>query len=508
MANYNLQEGSPQFGFHNSRAKLQIMGGGFGNGKTTGLVVKALKLCRDYPGANGLLGRSTYPKLNDTLRKVFMEWCPSHWVKRKPTQDDNTCYLVNGTTINFRYIAQRGKQSESGDTTSNLLSATYDWIGIDQCEDPEISQKDILDLFGRLRGDTPYRPEQGHDDETMPDSGPRWLMLTLNPTRNWVYRELIQPYHMWQQRGLFTDKLLIDEQTRLPILELFEGSTYTNSQNLKADYLRGLETMYKGQMRDRYLLGKWAAYEGLVYDTFDPDKHLLKRDFVNSYFYDCIARDVKIAPLEMYDFGLTSPSCYILGFIDDYGRVIVLDGYYKPGFSYTEQPNAIMALREKYPMRYGDTAIVSDPAIFRKQVVSGRTTGETVANLLRTGNDLRFVPGQNDVIPGIAKVTAYLTGHDEMPHLVTGDKPGPLIYFPDDMTWIEDEISAYYWKKNPQGIKLDEPLDGHDHAMDCLKYGLSKRPLPSEIETPAHKLPPQWMRWQETEQDRYGNYTR
>src|SRR5262245_31129602 len=129
MANYNLQEGSPQYGFHNSRSKLQIMGGGFGNGKTTALVIKALKLARDYPGSNGLLGRSTYPKLNDTLRKVFLDWCPPHWIKRRPTQEDNTCHLANGTIVNFRYIAQRGKQSESGDTTSNLLSATYDWIG-------------------------------------------------------------------------------------------------------------------------------------------------------------------------------------------------------------------------------------------------------------------------------------------------------------------------------------------------------------------------------------------
>jgi len=500
MAHYNIQENSPQFGFHYSRAKLQIMGGGFGNGKTTALVVKSLKLCRDYPGSNGLLGRSTYPKLNDTLRKVFLEWCPSHWVKRKPTQDDNTCYLVNGTVINFRYIAQRGKQSESGDTTSNLLSATYDWIGIDQCEDPEITQKDILDLFGRLRGDTPYRPETDNDDETMPDSGPRWLMLTLNPTRNWVYREIIQPYHMFKNRGVFSDKLLIDEQTRLPILDLYEGSTYTNAANLKPDYLRGLETMYKGQMRDRYLLGKWAAYEGLVYDMFDPDKHVLKRDFIQSYFYDCLERDVHIQPIEMYDFGLTSASCYCLGFIDDFGRVIILDGYHKSGFSYTEQPAAIQAIRDKYPMDYDDSAIISDPSIFKKQVVMNHQTGESVKNLLSTGNALRFVPGQNDIVAGIAKVSAYLSGHPDMPHLVTGDKPGPLLYFPEDLHFIEDEISAYYWKKNPQGLKLDEPLDGNDHFMDALKYSLSKRPLPSQIVIPSRKLPPKWTFWHEVEE--------
>ena len=45
-----------------------------------------------------------------------------------------------------------------------LLSATYDWIGLDQIDDPGITHKDFLDLLGRLRGDTPYRVEEGEED--------------------------------------------------------------------------------------------------------------------------------------------------------------------------------------------------------------------------------------------------------------------------------------------------------------------------------------------------------
>ena len=78
MAQYNLDQGSIQYNFHMSRAPIQMFGGAFANGKTTALVVKALKLARDYPGSNGLLARETYPKLNDTLRKVFMEIGRAH----------------------------------------------------------------------------------------------------------------------------------------------------------------------------------------------------------------------------------------------------------------------------------------------------------------------------------------------------------------------------------------------------------------------------------------------
>jgi hypothetical protein len=60
QGHYKLRKGSTHWAFDHSRAKVQFFGGGFANGKTTALVIKALKLCAAYPGSNGLLGRSTY----------------------------------------------------------------------------------------------------------------------------------------------------------------------------------------------------------------------------------------------------------------------------------------------------------------------------------------------------------------------------------------------------------------------------------------------------------------
>ena len=56
-----LKENSLQDKFLHSRAKVQIYGGGFGNGKTTAAVIKALQLADMYPGSTGLISRSTYP---------------------------------------------------------------------------------------------------------------------------------------------------------------------------------------------------------------------------------------------------------------------------------------------------------------------------------------------------------------------------------------------------------------------------------------------------------------
>jgi hypothetical protein len=174
-----LKENSLQDRFLHSRAKVQIYGGGFGNGKTTAAVIKALQLSDLYPGSTGLISRSTYPKLNDTIRKEFLKWCPPKWIVSFSTgqNGDNICHLKNGTTIYFRYIAQQGTKTES--SSSNLLSATFDWVIVDQVEDPEITHKDFLDLFGRLRG----RARYVGDDPHMPVTGPRWMMLTCNPNR-------------------------------------------------------------------------------------------------------------------------------------------------------------------------------------------------------------------------------------------------------------------------------------------------------------------------------------
>jgi hypothetical protein len=498
MPNYRLEKGSVQEGFYKSRAKIQIFGGGFGNGKTTAAVIKALGLCKDFPGSRGLLARATYPKLNDTLRYEFLRWCPPNWIVKRPTQEDNSVYMVNGTAVNFRYIAQRGKTREDGSTSSNLLSATYDWIVVDQMEDPEIAYKDFLDLLGRLRGSTPYRPDV--EDPTMPSEGPRWFVMTMNPSHNWAYREVVQPYITWRDKGIRMDKLIVDASTGQPLIELFESATYDNKANLGEDYIRTLEAAYKGQMRERYLEGKWAAFEGLVHPGFDAHVHCLTRKDALDHLDRCLSRHVKVKAVEGYDFGIVSPSCYMLAYADDKGRVIVIDGFYEKEFSYDQHPQAIFNIRSKYTGRLSFTdPINADPAIFRRQIIAGRKdTGDTLARLLGA-EGLYLRPASNDVVQGISKVNSYMASWPKIAHVVTAAKPAPLFYIVDDLAWFQDEISSYYWKRNPQGMNIDEPIDHNDHAMDTTKYLLAHLPKPSEIIIPQDKLPPQWSFWHEVD---------
>lgn len=494
MLNYRIVKNGIHQRFLNCRTKVQMLGGGFGNGKTAAACIKAIGLAMDYPGSNGLIARETYPKLNDTIRKEFYKWVPRKEVQRWPTKDDNTLVFKNGSVINFRYIAQRGKQTDDGFSTSNLLSATYDWVIVDQVEDPQIQYKDFLDLLGRLRGSASYKGS----DPTMPMTGPRWLILTCNPTANWVYKKLVKPYHKYLATGLVTDELLHDPRTKEVMITIIEGATYENAHNLEADFITGLEASYTGQMRDRFLMGEWAAYEGLVYPQFSAATHMIRRDTMLKIVNEALDNKIKLRGYQSLDLGMVSPSCYLLGFTDHHGRLFVIDGFYKPTPNIDDLGMRICDIQSKYDGIFEfEEPIAADPAIFKRTVVDGTGKGATtVAKLLRKDFDLSIIPAQNDITSGIMKVANYLTPKQGL-HFLENEPEGPAIYFNEELEFLEDEFTSYFWKSDGEGNRLDEPSDKKDHAMDSLKYMLSRLPEATQLLFKETKPEPEYMRWQE-----------
>lgn len=512
MATFRLYKDSLQDRFQKSRAKVQLFGGGFANGKTANACIKALKYAKDYPGSNGLMARSTYPKLNDTLRKEFIKWCPKDWIASFPKSANasNSCTLTNGSTINFRYIAQQGKNNQES-TTSNLLSATYDWIVVDQIEDPEIVHKDFLDLLGRLRGMTPYMG----DDPTMPDTGPRHFIITTNPTRNWVYRKLVRPLHdlstidpLTKQAKRITvnsdllcetddegNMLFNEDGLPTPIIELFEGATYENKENLEQDFIKTLEASYKGQMRERFLLGNWGSYEGLVYPQFNEAIHVLSHDAIINYYNQlCISSD-EVTYLEGYDYGMAVPYCYMWGFVDDRGNVFLVDGEYEKELSPETQAEQINNHRQKYGISK-DNHVLADPDIFRRKGGEKKLVGRSIADMFLE-DGIYCTRGNNAILNGIVKVGQYLNIHANHQNPITGEWNAPYMYVSDKLEFCINEFNDYYWKKDTTGDVQDMPIDKNDHAMDTVKYMLSHRPSISKLIVAPRKQNVGWRKWGE-----------
>jgi phage terminase large subunit len=502
MPNFKLQRNSLQDRFLHSKAKVQLYGGGFANGKTSAACIKCIKIAKDYPGANILMARSTYPKLNDTLRKEFLKWIPADWIESFPKSANasNTCTLKNGTTINFRYIAQQGKAGNEA-TTSNLLSATYDAIIVDQIEDPEIVHKDFLDLLGRLRGMTRYEG----DDDTMPRTGPRWFIITTNPTRNWVYRELVRPIHELAL-GHVNEKLLCetdetgkmlfgDDRLPVPIIEVYEGSTYENQDNLEQDFIKTLESSYKGQMRSRFLMGEWASYEGLVYPVFNEAIHVMSSHAIENYHEQLRVKTNGVTYLEGYDYGLAVPFCYILGFVDNYGNVFLMDGAYEKEVPLDNHIKSIHSIRDTHGSDISNM-ILADPDIFRRKGVGKKTIGKSISDMFNE-EGIVCTRGNNDISNGIVKVNQYLIPQQHHQNPITGEYNSPYLYVSDKLDWWINEINDYYWMKTPTGEQIDKPMDKNDHAMDTTKYLLSHRPNISKLMVSKVQKDIGWRSWGE-----------
>jgi hypothetical protein len=522
MPEYRILPGTPQEEFGTLRTMVQVFGGGYGNGKTAASVVqKVLAVARDYPGANILVARSTYPKLNDTIRKEFLKWCPPSWIASFPRSknSDNTCTLKNGTMINFRYIAQQGKSVGEGEqTTSNLLSATYVLIVVDQMEDPEITEKDFDDLIGRLRGSAKYIGS----DPTMPLTGPRWFCICVNPTRNWVYRRLIAPLQKYKHLGVVDDALLVKRQPRdingvpnpdadKPILDengkpkllisLVEGSTYTNSHNLDPSFIEGLEAVYRGQSRDRFLYGEWAAYEGLVHPDFGEATHCISRKEMYEYLDDMMSKGIQPRFIEGYDFGISEPSCYMIAFTDRYKNVFIIDGFYTPELEMhiDQQQKFIMDSR----MNYGcdeSNLVQADPDIFRRKGALKSASSKTIAQLFAEGdNAIAMIRADNSIESGITKINSYLTIKDYHRHPIFGHLGAPNLYIATELTFVIGEITSYYWKQDPNGQRTDVPIDKNDHSMNTLKYMLAREPELA-VRTPKERSRAYLTTWMESEQ--------
>ena len=469
--------------FHRSRRKIRLYGGGFANGKTTALVAETLRIAVDYPGCTMLLARATYPKLNSTLRREFIKWCPAEWIKSFDRTKENTCTLKNGTIVDFRYIDQ--SKGADGEGTSNLLSANYDFIAVDQIDDVEISYEDFLNLLGRLRGSTPY----DGNDPTMPRTGPRMLVLSCNPTLGWPFKRLVKPIHDLAAGRHNPDLIcevdqdghpVITDGKPQPLIDIFEATTYDNAQNLEADYIKLLEATYRGKMRDRYLLGRWVAFDGVVYEEFDENIHVVPHDTLCEYLRQLRLAGERQGIVEGYDFGVTAPSCYLLGLTDASGSVCLVDGFYEPNMGIEQQAIAIKEKRsEHYPQEAqlpsAALDIHADPAIFKRTNAGMRTIGDSVAEMFRQ-HGIIMSRGNNNIMNGIIKVKQYLTPQMTVLNPFTHAWGSPKLFVSDRLTWFRDEIAAYRWRRNRGDDTIDMPVDAKNHAMDALKYMLSKQP--------------------------------
>lgn len=193
---------------------------------------------------------------------------------------------------------------------------------------------------------------------------------------------------------------------------------------LPKDYIDNLKGM-TGTAFDRYVMGKWVAYEGAIYPMFDPSTHV--RTMKNQWAIGIIA----------VDWGFSNPFCaltFLQGGSDD---VYISGEHYESRLTITQIIDILSERVEALPI----TAIVCDPS-----------QPELIQELLDAG--LPAYAANNAVLYGIGRVQEMLAKNT-------------LTVAPSCDNLIK-ELQAYKWKESES---KDEPQKTFDHAVDALRYG-------------------------------------
>lgn len=492
------EEDNPwQLGFFECRDEVAGFTGGFGNGKTSVMGVLACYIAENYENARVLVGRATRPKLEDSTKPEIMKWVPEDSVSRWPSERwNNIEFKATGSRLEFRHVRQEGKGK--GEEQSNLLSATYDAIFIDQMDDPEFSYKDFADLFGRLRGTARYIG----DDPSFPKFGPQWLRFGANPTRNWLYREVVGPFFLYEKSKLITPKLLIDPDTRKPIVKIFNAPSQANKKHTGERFTKRMEIVFRGSMNKRYIKGDWDAYEGLVYPDYADTIHMVEHNALTQYIKEQLAND-RLGVAEGYDYGKVVASCYGLAFFNEVGDIFLVDGFYEANAGVGKQAKWIKDVRKEWQIIPSEP-VFADPQLFKK--TEAQKTGDNVSIVsMFEEHDIVMQPGANDIASGIEKVSSYLAVDKMHINPITRKHGAPRLFCSDKLDWWHNEIADYYWNKNVAGQNVDKPMNRNDHAMDMTKYLVTKRArVVGQIQKRRHIIDPRAFQWTEREDDQRG----
>lgn len=224
----------------------------------------------------------------------------------------------------------------------------------------------------------------------------------------------------------------LDRADRLD-LQHFRFGLYDNP-TLDPAYLAALEAEYTGLWRRRYILGEWCLAEGVVYDQFDPDQHVVT-ELPEAF------EQVRLG----VDYGTANPTVFLL--LGRSGtRWYVAREYYYDGRSSSRQKT--------------DSDYASDMATFLgglhpQSIEVDPSAASFIAQLRRSG--IGPIHGADHaVLDGIRTVSRALASGQLLIHA--------------SCTHLIDELGLYSWDSKAQAKGEDKPLKTNDHAADALRY--------------------------------------
>lgn len=359
-------------------AKYNVFLGGIGSGKTVlgcmWLVYQALK----FPGSVGVVVAPTYTLIRDVIWTELQKWLPDEAVSEFPT-GAKKIFFHNGSVVMFR-------TADSSRSIERLRGLTVSWFWIDEVT---LLEKEVWNiLVGRIR-----QPGYTHRG-----------LITGTPKMNWVYNKFIKGP---------TDQMHIVKEVPT-----------TANPFLSPDYIEGLRREYTGLFYEQEVLGKFVAFEGLVYNLQDS----MVREPITTKFEKVVYG---------VDFGFTNPSavCVIGKYLDNYYMV---DEFY----SRHRTDDDLIEVLKGYYDRYGSGRVFCDPS-----------APASISKMKRAG--LNAVKADNTIDSGIRNMRALMDS-------------GRFAVSPVCQNFIK-ECNEYEWEDNE---RHERPVPINDHILDATRYAL------------------------------------
>lgn len=401
-----------------------LASGAAGTGKSVAILEKLLALCLKYPDIRVLMVRKTATSLRNSILVTFKEKVAKEFLAAKQVkwyggsaQEPAQYRFRNGSIITLAGM----------DQSSRVLSTEFDVIYVNEAI--ELTENDWETLSGRLRNNVlPFQQ----------------LIADTNPAH---------PTHWLYQRALAGKTRLIQcSHTDNPTL--YDPTTGELTPN-GARYIDRLKSL-TGIRLDRYFYGRWSSAEGVIYEDFSPEQHIVDpftppRDWPRFW---------------SIDWGYTVPTVIQRWALDPTGCLYLYAEHYQTQTLAEDLAKELKAIvssgKEPQPQAIICDHDAEDRATFEKHfgqstIAAKKTVSDGIQAVMA-----RMKPDANGI--NSLKLMRDVTMKVDQ-SLIDAKRP----------TSTAEEIPGYVWDSR----KEDKPMKSDDHGCDAMRYVVAHLDLQS-----------------------------
>ena len=248
---------------------------------------------------------------------------------------------------------------------------------------------------------------------------------SVDGSKFWFNCNPDSPYHWFKLNWI--DKI---KDKNLLYLHFTMDDNLSLSERIKKRYMG----MYSGVFYKRYILGLWSVAEGVIYDMFREERHVVHElpTFMNEKYVSI-------------DYGTQNATAFLLWEKDLKGTWYLTKEYYYSGRDMNKQ---------KTDTEYADDLEEFLDGIQVKRIIIDPSAASFIAELKK--RNFKIKKAKNAVLDGIRLVGSLL--------LMDKIK----IYSECENTL--KEFFSYVWDEKASLKGEDKPIKQHDHAMDALRY--------------------------------------